>query len=296
MSRAMSKVLLAAAVVGLTSVAALAQQSTTSETKTFEVIAVQGNQLVVSLPEGTRELTVADDFRFTVNGQQLAVRDLRPGMKGTATITTRTTVTPVTVTEVKNGTVAYAAGSTIIVRTDEGIRSFTQSEVDKRGVKIMRSGKPAQVSDFRQGDRLSATIITAMPPKVVTEQEVQATLATAASSPRRRKCARRKCARRKCARPRSVRDGAGNGRRRCRFRGCSGQNTAQDRQPTAVVRARHRVGSFDGTRADDPPSLGPLGAYVVTVRARGATPSAAVGLLRHSIDVMACHEGAFGLP
>ena len=101
MSRGMSKVLLAAAVVGLTSVAALAQQSTTSETKTFEVIAVQGNQLVVSLPEGTRELTVADDFRFTVNGQQLAVRDLRPGMKGTATITTRTTVTPVTVTEVK---------------------------------------------------------------------------------------------------------------------------------------------------------------------------------------------------
>src|SRR5688572_8152765 len=184
MSRGISKVVMAAAVVGLTSVAALAQQSTTSETKTFEVLAVQGNQLVVSLPEGTRELTVADDFRFTVNGQQLAVRDLRPGMKGTATITTRTTVTPVTVTEVKNGTVAHAAGSTIIVRTDEGIRSFTQSEVDKRGVKIMRAGKPAQVSDFRQGDRLSATIITAMPPRVMTEQEVQATLATAATSPR----------------------------------------------------------------------------------------------------------------
>ena len=160
----------------------MAQQSTTSETKTFEVIAVQGNTLVVTLPEGTRELTVADDFRFNVNGQQLAVRDLRPGMKGTATITTRTTVTPVTVTEVKNGTVEYSAGSTIIVRTDEGIRSFTQSEVDKRGVKIMRSGKPAQVSDFRQGDRLSATIITAMPPKVVTEQEVQATLAAAGAS------------------------------------------------------------------------------------------------------------------
>jgi len=182
MSRAIRKAVLAVAIIGLTSVAALARQSTTSETKTFEIISVQGNQLVVNLPEGTRELTVADDFRFTVNGQQLAVRELRPGMKGTATITTRTTVTPVTVTEVKNGTVAYSAGSTIIVRTDEGIKSFTQSEVDKRGVKIMRSGKPAQVSDFRQGDRLSATIITAMPPKVVTEQEVQATLAAAGSS------------------------------------------------------------------------------------------------------------------
>jgi hypothetical protein len=183
MSRAMSKVVLATAVVCLTSVAALAQQSTTSETKTFEVLAVEGNKLVVRLPEGTKELTVADSFRFNVNGQQLSVHDLRPGMKGSATITTRTTVTPVTVTEVKNGTVAYSAGSTIIVRTDEGVRSFTQGEIDKRGVKIMREGKPAQVSDFRQGDRLSATIITSMPPKVLTEQEVNATLATAAARP-----------------------------------------------------------------------------------------------------------------
>ena len=41
----------------------------------------------------------------------------------------------------------------------------------------MRAGKPALVSDFRTGDKLSAVIITSMPPKVVTEQEVNATLA-----------------------------------------------------------------------------------------------------------------------
>ena len=56
--------------------------------------------------------------------------------------------------------------------------SFTQGEVDKRGVKIMRHGKPAEVSEFHSGDKLSATIITTMPPKVVTEKEVQATLAS----------------------------------------------------------------------------------------------------------------------
>jgi hypothetical protein len=183
MSRAMSKVVLAAAVVCMTSSVSLAQQTTSSaETKTFEVIAVQGNQLVVRFPEGTRELTVADDFRFTINGQQLSVRELRPGMKGTASITTRTTVTPVTVTEVKNGTVVRSVGSTIVVRTDEGVRSFTQQEVDKRGVKIIRSGKQAQVSDFREGDRLTATIITSRPPQVLTEKEVQATLASPAAA------------------------------------------------------------------------------------------------------------------
>jgi len=182
----MSRIVLTAIVVCVAAAVPVAQQTTSTETKSFEVISVDGNQLVVTLPEGTRELTVPDDFQFNVDGQPMTVRELKAGMKGTATITTRTTVTPVTVTEIKSGTVAYASGGTIIVRTDEGIRSFTQGEVDKRGVKIMRSGKPAQVSDFRQGDRLSATIITSMPPKVVTEQEVQATLAAApASSPAR---------------------------------------------------------------------------------------------------------------
>ena len=180
MSSAMVRAVLAAAFVCATAGVSQAQTTSTStETKSFEVLAVDGNTLVVRLPEGTRELTVPDDFRFTVNGQQLSVQQLKVGMKGTATVTTRTTVTPVTVTEIKNGTVAMQTGMSIIVRTDEGIKSFTQSDVDKRGVKIMRSGKPAQISDFREGDRLSATIITSKPPTVLTEKEVQATLATA---------------------------------------------------------------------------------------------------------------------
>ena len=183
MSRAMSRLVLAAAAVCLTAVTSLAQQSTaSSENKTFEVIAVDGNQLVVNLPEGTREITVPAGFLFTINGKQMPVQQLTPGMKGTATIPTKTTVTPVTVTQVKNGTVAVRSGSTIIVRTDEGVRSFSQGEVDKRGVKIMRDGKAVQLSELREGDRLSATIITSQPPKVVTEKDVTATLATAAKA------------------------------------------------------------------------------------------------------------------
>jgi hypothetical protein len=180
MSSAMVRTVLTAALVCASAGVSQAQTTSTStDTKSFEVLAVEGNALVVRLPEGTRELTVPDDFRFTVNGQQLSVQQLKVGMKGTATVTTRTTVTPVTVTEVKNGTVAMQTGMSIIVRTDEGIKSFTQGDIDKRGVKIYRGGKPAQISDFREGDRLSATIVTSKPPTVLTEKEVQATLATA---------------------------------------------------------------------------------------------------------------------
>jgi len=144
------------------------------------VIAVNGNDLVVKLPEGTREINVPDDFRFTVDGQQLAARDLKPGMKGTATITTKTTVTPVVVTEVKNGEVVKASASSLLVRTDQGFKQFTEGDVEKRGIKIMKGGVPAQFSDFHAGDRLSATIVTTHPPQVMTQQQVDATLAKAA--------------------------------------------------------------------------------------------------------------------
>jgi hypothetical protein len=178
MSQVVGRVLLTVGTLACLAGGASAQQTTTAtETKKFEVIAVDGSQLVVRLPEGTREMTVPDDFRFTVDGRQMSVHELKPGMKGTATITTRTTVTPVTVTEVRNGTVMQASGASIVVRTDEGIRMFTQGDVDKRGVRIVRNGQPASISDFRSGDTLTATIVTTKPPQVVTEKDVQATLA-----------------------------------------------------------------------------------------------------------------------
>jgi LPXTG-motif cell wall-anchored protein len=177
MMRAATRLALCSAVLCLTAAAASAQTTTTSETKKFQVISVEGNVLVVRLPEGTREMAIADDFRFNVDGKMLSVHELKPGMSGTATITTKTTVTPVTVTEVKNGVVLQNVGTAIIVRTDEGVKMFSQSDIDKRGIKIMRDGKPAELSEFRANDRLTATIVTSKPPRVMTDREVQATLA-----------------------------------------------------------------------------------------------------------------------
>jgi LPXTG-motif cell wall-anchored protein len=154
-----------------------AQKSTTTETKKFTVLAVDGNVLDVRLPEGTREINVPDDFRFTVDGKQLSVHELKPGMSGTATITTTTTVTPVTVTEVRNGVVQRVMGSTIVVKTDDGrFQMFTQNDADQRGARVYRDGRPVDLSQLRPNDRLTATIVTSKPPQVMTEQQVNATL------------------------------------------------------------------------------------------------------------------------
>jgi hypothetical protein len=126
---------------------------------------------------------VPDGFRFTVDGKQLAVGDLKPGMKGTAVVTTTTTVTPVVITEIKKGLVLSVGPSSLIVKDEgDGVRKrFTQSQLNDRGIKILnKDGKVTHVSDVKQGDEITATIVTQGPPVVVTEQEVQATLAQTA--------------------------------------------------------------------------------------------------------------------
>ena len=72
------------AIALLSPIATYAQTTMTTRESNFEIIAVDGNNLVVRDQNGTRELTVPPDFRFTVDGKSLAVSDLHAGMKGTA--------------------------------------------------------------------------------------------------------------------------------------------------------------------------------------------------------------------
>ena len=139
-----------------------------------------------------RELTVPDDFRFTVDGKPMSVHDLKAGMKGTATVTTTTTFRPVYVTEIKKGTVVRQVGTSVHVRTDEGIRWFKKAEIDARGIKIIMDGKPIRVTDLKEGDQLTAMIVTPAPPEVITEKDVQASLDAAEAEAPRGRCSTRR--------------------------------------------------------------------------------------------------------
>ena len=131
---------------------ASAQATTTVDVRNFEVISVEGNKLVVRNEQGTHEYTVPDDFRFTVDGKQLSVSDLKAGMKGTATVTTTTTIKPVVVTEVREAEVLRASDLSVTVRETGGsTRRFTQAELGDRGIQIVRDGQPVRIAELQRG-------------------------------------------------------------------------------------------------------------------------------------------------
>ena len=169
----------------LSPIASQAQTTVTNRESNFEIIAVDGNVLVVRDQHGTRELTVPPDFRFNVDGKPMAVSDLHAGMKGTATITTTTTQRPVYVTTIKMGTVTYQTGRSIQIKEDNGIvHKFTQSEIDERGVRLYMGDKPIRISQLNPGDKVSATIVSEGKPEILTAKAVDAQLAaTEAAAP-----------------------------------------------------------------------------------------------------------------
>jgi hypothetical protein len=160
--------------------AAGAQDATatqTSEVIKFEVISVAGNTLVVKDQTGAREVTVPEDFKFTVDGKSMSVHELTPGMKGTAQITTTTVVRPVTVTTIKKGTVVKRVRDAVYVKVEDGsTRKFTKGELEQRGIQVIMDGKPVRLADLKGGDMLTATIVTSAPPQVLTAKDVQAVL------------------------------------------------------------------------------------------------------------------------
>jgi len=159
---------------------ASAQTTTTTEKKSFEILAVRGNALVIREPSGTRELIVPSDFLFSVGGKSLAVGDLRPGMKGTATVTKTTISVPVYVTDVKDVTVTKTLGGSVIVQDARGdFRMYSQGDIDQRGINVIMDGKPVRFEDLQVGDRLTASIVTEGPPQKMSKTEVDLALAKA---------------------------------------------------------------------------------------------------------------------
>jgi len=154
---------------------AAAQEETMIEIRSGRVIAVQGNDLIVRGPEGVKRFTVPDDFMFNMNGEMLSVHDLKPGMPIAAKITTIETPVTMTETRIVEGQVLMTNRSALVVKTKDGqIRKFTAKEIREGGFVIHdANGNLISPNDLRKGDIFQATVISELPPEIITENELE---------------------------------------------------------------------------------------------------------------------------
>jgi hypothetical protein len=173
---------LAAGVVGLilnANVSAQVQTQTfsttgqpTTEVKVDrgKVVLVDGNDLVVKADDGhlVHFANVPESARATVDGQELGIHDLKPGMTLERTITT--TTTPQTITTVKHvkGTVwSVNPPNSVILTLEDGTNEAFKIP---GGQKFNIDGQMTDAWGLRKGMKVSATKVTEVPETVV-EQE-----------------------------------------------------------------------------------------------------------------------------
>src|SRR6185437_8320754 len=135
-----------------------------------EVVNVSGNDLVVKMEDGEiRNFpNVPDSAKITVDGQQLSVHDLKPGMKLERTTVTTTTPQTVTTVHTVTGKVWNVnPPSSVVLRLEDGTHEqFTIPE----GQKFKIDGKDVDAFHLRKGMQISATKIVAEPINVTTQE------------------------------------------------------------------------------------------------------------------------------
>ncbi|HMH14951.1 MAG TPA: LPXTG cell wall anchor domain-containing protein [Edaphobacter sp.] len=135
-----------------------------------EVVMVDGNDLIVKRDDGQilHFPSVPESARVTVDGQQLSVHDLKPGMKLQRTITTTTTPKMITTTESVTGTVWHVTPPTSVILT---LQDGTNQQFRiPRGQKFMINGRETDARDLRRGMTVTATRVVEEPITVVDQQ------------------------------------------------------------------------------------------------------------------------------
>jgi LPXTG-motif cell wall-anchored protein len=150
-----------------------AQGQPTVQTKVErgEVVYVSGNDLMVKMEDGQiRNFpNVPESAKVTVDGQQLSIHDLKPGMKLERTITT--TSTPQTVTTVKTVTGKVwqvMPPNSVTLTMEDG--THQQFKIPK-GQKFTVDGQETDAFGLKKGVIVSATKIVTVPESVVTHQQ-----------------------------------------------------------------------------------------------------------------------------
>ena len=134
---------------------------TTQEMK-GTVAFVEGNNLVIKMSTGEVRTfnNVPDTRKVIIDGQEVAVRDLKVGTKLTATITTTNTSVTVRTKTVGSGRVWFVSGNNVILTLPNGENRQYKAAP---GMKFTVDGRSATVFDLRKGMTVAAEKIVEEP-------------------------------------------------------------------------------------------------------------------------------------
>jgi len=136
-----------------------------------EVVNVSGNNVIVKMEDGTilDVPNVPEEARIMVDGKELGVHDLKPGMKLERTITTTTTPRTITTVQTVTGKVwQVAPPNSVTLALDDGTH---QKFTIPKGQKFNVHGQMVDAFGLRKGMNISATKITEVPETVVDQQK-----------------------------------------------------------------------------------------------------------------------------
>jgi RNase P/RNase MRP subunit p29 len=139
-----------------------------------EVVAVEGNDLVVKMEDGEiRHFpNVPDNVTVKVEGKDLTIHDLKPGMKLERVTVTSTTPRMITSVQTVTGKVWHISPPNSVILTLED--GTNQSFKIPKGQKFTVDGQQVDAWGVKKGMKISATKIVETPETVVS-QEVRRT-------------------------------------------------------------------------------------------------------------------------
>jgi LPXTG-motif cell wall-anchored protein len=162
-------------------VAMSAQVQTTEKTTTeqptqsvtvdrAEVVHVSGNDLVVKMEDGTIQhfSNIPDSARITVDGKEVGVHDLKPGMKLERTITTTTTPKVITTTQTVTGKVWHVTPPNSVILTLEN--GENQQFKIPPGQKFVVNGQETDAWGLKKGMTVTATKVVEEPMTTVEQK------------------------------------------------------------------------------------------------------------------------------
>jgi len=136
-----------------------------------EVITVEGNDLIVKMEDGSiRHFeNIPESTRIAVDGKELGIHDLKPGMLLQRTMTTTTTPKLVTTVQTVKGKVWYVNPPLSVILTLED--GTNQSFKIPKDQKFNVDGQMVDAFGLKKGMLVSATKIVEVPLSVTTQQK-----------------------------------------------------------------------------------------------------------------------------